>query len=71
MKLEFKTEVTCPNCAFSLEEEMSIDASPYFYQCESCKEVLRPKEGDCCIYCSYGTHKCPGGQKDDYQRLGN
>jgi len=35
-----------------------------FYDCENCKEVLRPKEGDCCVFCSYGTVPCPPIQQD-------
>jgi hypothetical protein len=25
--------------------------------------VLRPKPGDCCVFCSYGSVKCPPQQK--------
>ena len=35
-----------------------------FYDCENCKEVLRPKEGDCCVFCSYGTVACPPIQQN-------
>ena len=27
-------------------------------ECESCGELLKPKSGDCCVYCSYGSMKC-------------
>lgn len=37
---------------------MPTDACQYFYQCTNCKEVLKPKPGDCCVFCSYGTVKC-------------
>lgn len=38
---------------------MPTDACLWFYECESCKTVLHPQAGDCCVFCSYGTHKCP------------
>jgi len=38
---------------------MPTDACQWFYECERCKTMLRPKAGDCCVYCSYGTNKCP------------
>ena len=38
---------------------MPTDACQYFYDCKGCKIVLKPKAGDCCVYCSYGTVPCP------------
>ncbi|MGC9354704.1 MAG: GDCCVxC domain-containing (seleno)protein [Mariniphaga sp.] len=40
----------------------ATDGCQFFYECENCKTVLRPKSGDCCVYCSYGTVKCPSKQ---------
>ncbi|MHA6248582.1 GDCCVxC domain-containing (seleno)protein [Pontibacter sp. CAU 1760] len=51
--------ITCPVCGYSKEEKMPTDACQYFYECEQCKEVLKPRAGDCCVYCSYGTVPCP------------
>ncbi len=39
----------------------------FFYECQGCGEVLKPKEGDCCVFCSYGSVPCPPvqeGQED-------
>ena len=33
---------------------MPIDACLYFYDCEDCGTKLRPKAGDCCVFCTYG-----------------
>ena len=38
---------------------MPEDACIYFYECKGCGELLRPRKGDCCVFCSYGTVKCP------------
>jgi hypothetical protein len=38
---------------------MPTDACQYFYECTHCKTLLRPKPGDCCVFCSYGSVVCP------------
>ncbi|WP_350654114.1 GDCCVxC domain-containing (seleno)protein [Pseudoalteromonas sp. D48-MNA-CIBAN-0056] len=38
---------------------MPTNACQWYYECESCKALLKPLKGDCCVYCSYGTVKCP------------
>jgi len=55
--------ITCPNCGFKKQETMPTDACQHFYDCENCKALLRPKAGDCCVFCSYGTVKCPPVQQ--------
>lgn len=64
MKTEIQTNsvITCPNCSHEKQEEMPMDACQYFYECENCKTLLKPKQGDCCVYCSYGSEKCPSIQ---------
>lgn len=56
--------ITCPNCGYEKTEIMPTDACQYFYECENCKQVLKPKSGDCCVYCSYGTVACPPIQEN-------
>ncbi len=51
--------LTCPQCAHVKSEVMPTDACQFFYECEGCKTVLRPKAGDCCVFCSYGSVQCP------------
>jgi len=58
----YQSTVSCPNCGYQKEEIMSADACQFFYECEKCKTVLRPLSSDCCVYCSYGTVKCPSVQ---------
>jgi hypothetical protein len=38
---------------------MPTDACQYFYDCPKCGALLKPKPGDCCVFCSYGDAKCP------------
>jgi hypothetical protein len=57
--IELQSIITCPSCGFAKKETMPTNACQFFYECTSCKEILKPKKGDCCVYCSYGTVKCP------------
>ncbi|MFV5699784.1 GDCCVxC domain-containing (seleno)protein [Flavobacterium sp. ZT3R17] len=63
--VELKSTLTCPNCGNNKDEIMPTDACQFFYECENCKTILKPKQGDCCVYCSYGTVKCPPIQAGD------
>jgi hypothetical protein len=58
-EVELKSIITCPKCGHTKEEIMPTDACQYFYECDNCKTVLKPYQGDCCVYCSYGSVKCP------------
>lgn len=51
--------ITCPVCRAQSKERMPTDACQYMYACTGCGMVLRPRRGDCCVFCSYGTVKCP------------
>jgi hypothetical protein len=51
--------LTCPQCGHAEHETMPTDACQFYYECKHCQALLRPKPGDCCVYCSYGSAKCP------------
>ena len=51
--------ITCPNCGHPERELMPTDACQFFYDCAACSAVLKPKKGDCCVFCSYGDIPCP------------
>lgn len=55
--------LTCPACGHRKSESMPLDACLYFYECEGCRTLLRPKAGDCCVFCSYGSVPCPPVQE--------
>lgn len=54
-----QSTITCPQCGHAREEMMPTDACQWLYECEGCHALLRPKPGDCCVFCSYGSQKCP------------
>lgn len=64
MALVLESLITCPQCGFEKEETMPTDACLFFYECTKCKALLRPQSGDCCVFCSYGTEKCPPKQQE-------
>jgi rubredoxin len=57
--IELRSTITCPVCGFSTEEVMPTDACLYLYDCKNCGLQLKPKRGDCCVFCSYGSVPCP------------
>lgn len=61
---ELRSTLTCPACGFARAEQMPEDACVYFYECTRCHTLLRPNPGDCCVFCSFGTVKCPPVQED-------
>ncbi len=62
IKVQLQSTITCPYCEHQKEETMPTNSCQFFYECEKCKIVLKPKRGDCCVYCSYGSAKCPSIQ---------
>jgi hypothetical protein len=55
--------ITCPKCGCETSEHMPLDACQFFYECRGCGAVLKPKAGDCCVFCSYGSVPCPPVQQ--------
>jgi len=59
MAIRGESAITCPACSFARIETMPTDACLFFYECGGCGRLLRPKPGDCCVFCSYGSVPCP------------
>ncbi|MDP1739811.1 MAG: GDCCVxC domain-containing (seleno)protein [Polaromonas sp.] len=57
--LVLESLLSCPSCGHAQLETMPTDACQFFYECTACKLLMRPKAGDCCVFCSYGSVKCP------------
>jgi len=62
--MQLQSTITCPHCGFAKEETMPTDSCQFLYQCTNCGTMLRPKRGDCCVFCSYGTVRCPSKQQE-------
>ncbi|MEE9214148.1 MAG: GDCCVxC domain-containing (seleno)protein [Thermodesulfobacteriota bacterium] len=62
-EMQLESVIKCPKCGFEKEEVMPTDSCLFFYECTNCKTLLKPEQGDCCVFCSYGSVKCPPIQK--------
>ena len=51
--------LTCPHCGRTTVETMPVNACIYFHDCPGCGALLKPRAGDCCVFCSYGSVPCP------------
>ncbi|WP_236585414.1 GDCCVxC domain-containing (seleno)protein [Dyella sp. EPa41] len=58
-----ESTLTCPECGHRSTETMPTNACVFFHDCVACGALLRPKPGDCCVFCSYGTVPCPPVQQ--------
>jgi hypothetical protein len=58
--------ITCKRCGTAKSETMPTDACQFFYVCTGCGVKLRPKRGDCCVFCSYGSVPCPPMQAERF-----
>jgi len=54
--------ITCPLCGSRTRATMPENACQQFYHCTECGETLKPKKGDCCVFCSYADTVCPPKQ---------
>ena len=62
--VELLSTLTCPHCSHQATETMPTDACVGFYTCKGCGQMLRPKRGDCCVFCTYGSVPCPPIQEE-------
>ena len=60
--MKLTSTLKCPNCGFEQEEPMPFSYCQISYECTRCKAKLKPKQGDCCVFCSYGSNQCPPKQ---------
>ncbi len=64
MNIILESTVACPECKHKEKEHMPESACQFFYECKGCGVLLKPKAGDCCVFCSYGDVPCPSIQQN-------
>jgi hypothetical protein len=57
--------ITCPACGHTAREPIPTDRCLFFYECLGCHAMLKPKPGDCCVFCSYADVRCPSRQSEN------
>ena len=68
--MEREGVITCPECKGRTREVMPADFCQFFYDCPTCGARLRPRPGDCCVFCSFGSAPCPSKQAELGENLG-
>ena len=63
MEIILESTVTCPECGYTGRLKMPTNYCQFFYECPACKQLLKPKDGDCCVFCSFGDVPCPSAQE--------
>jgi hypothetical protein len=67
--IDMQSTIACPKCGYLSTESMPADACQYIYTCKRCEQEMKPKKGDCCVYCSYGSVPCPPIQEERLRRV--
>lgn len=63
-EIQTETILTCPLCHAKQKVSMPLNACQHFYKCTKCGQLLKPKEEDCCVFCSFADSKCPPKQME-------
>ncbi len=63
--LVLETVLQCPHCGHKSHEAMPTNSCKFFHKCGNCSELVKPKEGECCVFCSYGESICPPAQEHE------
>ena len=50
-----ETTLACPACGVAQRATIPTKACQFFYDCAACGVRLRPRRGDCCVFCSYAA----------------
>lgn len=58
-RIVLESVITCPRCGHRKLEVMPSNACQVVYRCAACDTMLRPQPGHCCVFCSFGSVKCP------------
>ncbi len=60
-----QSTLTCPECSHTVKHVMPENFCQWFLECAGCGTLLKPRPGDCCVFCSYGDVPCPPVQAGD------
>ncbi|MCW9023996.1 MAG: hypothetical protein OQK73_04875 [Gammaproteobacteria bacterium] len=64
MPVILESTLTCPHCQHTETMTMPTDHCLFFHECNHCGVLLKPRPGDCCVFCSYADIPCPPIQED-------
>ena len=52
--MQLKSTLKCLTCGHTEQVIMPLDYCQFSYDCKSCHEIMKAKQGYCCVFCSYG-----------------
>ena len=58
-----ETMLKCPHCGVEQRATMPLTGKKMAQDCRFCGETMIAKEGECCVFCSYGLIGCPVAQE--------
>lgn len=58
MALSFYSILKCPVCGYEKLMEIPYDEQLKYFTCPGCHSTIETPEYHCCIFCTYGSHKC-------------
>lgn len=53
----------CPHCRAGSHERMPMDGTLHEFHCHWCERLVRHGPEEHCIYCAFGSRKCPQMQR--------
>jgi hypothetical protein len=64
--VKIETILSCPYCGKQQRVFMSLSGVKSSLYCFFCEQKIFSKDGVCCVFCSYGSAKCPVAQEKEY-----
>ncbi len=58
-RLKLSSALTCPACGHAETLTMAADSCQIRHDRPARGVMMKPKPGDCCVFCSYGDVPCP------------
>lgn len=62
--IRHRTVIKCPSCGYFQMETMPDGEPVVQWKCPNCGKIAEPRDGDDCVYCSYGSVRCPTAQRE-------
>ena len=61
--IQLETTLKCPHCGVEQRATMPMSGKKMAQDCRYCYKPMAAKEGSHCVFCSYGSVKCPEVQQ--------
>ncbi|WP_420870118.1 GDCCVxC domain-containing (seleno)protein [Catalinimonas alkaloidigena] len=62
MKVQKLSTLRCPICKHQILKRMPLEKTISEFVCMNCSSIIKTKRHECCVFCTYGSVKCPRAQ---------